>query len=59
MKSFLSTLEKIREGVRLSPAQMKKPNGNTGEQRIDILARLIRDGKPLELSVVDFLKLLK
>ena len=50
MKSFLSTLEKIREGVRLSPAQMKKPNGNTGEQRIDILARLIRDGKPLELS---------
>jgi hypothetical protein len=50
MKSFLSTLEPIREGVKLSPAQMKKPNANTGEARIDILARLVRDEVPLELA---------
>lgn len=49
MKSFLS-LEPIREAVRLAPGQLKKPNANTGEARIDILARLIRDGKPLELA---------
>lgn len=50
MKSFLSTFETIREAVRLAPGQLKKPNANTGEDRIDILARLIRDGKPLELA---------
>ena len=42
MKSFLSTLEPIREGVKLSPAQMKKPNANTGEARIDILAVFLK-----------------
>lgn len=36
--------------VKLTPAQLDKPNGKTGEARIDILARLVKDGVPLELA---------
>jgi len=49
MKSFLS-FEPLNEASKLQPSQLKKPNAATGEARIDILARLIRDGKPLELA---------
>ena len=49
MKSFLIHQE-IKEAVKLAPGQLKKPNANTGEARTDILARLIRDGVPLELA---------
>ena len=51
MKSFLSQ-ETILEAapIGLIPSQLKKPNASTGEDRIDILSRLVRDGKPLELA---------
>ena len=42
--------ETIKEAVKLTPAELQKPNASTGEDRIDILLRLIRDGKPLELA---------
>ena len=38
------------ELVKLTPAQLIKPNGKTGEARIDILKRLIQSGEPLELA---------
>ncbi len=53
-KSFVdydTALITLTEGlIRLTPAQLVKPNGKTGEARLDILARLIKDGKPLELA---------
>jgi hypothetical protein len=53
-KSFVdydTALLTLTEGlIRLTPAQLVKPNGKTGEARLDILARLIKDGKPLELA---------
>ena len=51
MKSFKSfKLEPIQEAVKLTPGQLDKPNSSTGEDRIDILARLIQDNQPLELA---------
>jgi hypothetical protein len=38
------------ELVKLTPAQLIKPNGQTGEARIDILARLVKNSEPLELA---------
>ena len=35
--------------VKLTPAEFAKPNSKTGEARVDILIRLIKDGKPVEL----------
>ena len=49
MKNF-KQFGSIQEAVKLTPAELQKPNANTGEDRIDILLRLIRDGKPLELA---------
>ena len=46
-KSFKSDI--IQEAVKLTPAQLDKPNSITGEDRLDILKRLIQDNKPLEL----------
>jgi|ETNmetMinimDraft_35_1059890.scaffolds.fasta_scaffold06609_4 hypothetical protein len=46
-KSFKSDI--IQEAVKLAPAQLDKPNSITGEDRLDILKRLIQDNKPLEL----------
>ena len=48
MNSFLS--HQINEAVALSPAQLDKPNSSTGESRADILIRLIKGGKPIELA---------
>lgn len=52
MKKFLSYKPEIalREMVKLTPGELQKPNSVTGEDRLDILTRLIRDGKPLELA---------
>ena len=49
MKTFLS-FDTIKEAVKLTPAELNKPNSVTGEDRLDILTRLIRDKKPLELA---------
>ena len=43
-------LGSIKEAVKLTPGELKKPNSITGEDRLDILVRLIRDNKPLELA---------
>ena len=48
MNSFLS--HQINEAVALSPAQLDKPNSSTGESRADILIRLVKGGKPIELA---------
>tara|TARA_Y100000310_G_scaffold65150_1_gene60678 strand:+ start:572 stop:1972 length:1401 start_codon:yes stop_codon:yes gene_type:complete len=40
----------ITEATKLTPSELEKPNGLTKELRIDILSRLIRDKKPLELA---------
>jgi len=45
-----NSYQPITEGVKLTPAELTKPNGVTGEDRVDILLRLIKDGKPLELA---------
>jgi len=52
MLSRFSNFQEVlsEELVKLTPAQLVKPNGQTGEPRIDILARLIKDGAPLELA---------
>jgi len=39
----------IKEGTALTPAQLANMNSATKEPRIDILMRLIKDKKPLEL----------
>ena len=36
--------------VPMGNPEWEKPNGSTGEARIDILKRLIQDGKPIELA---------
>ena len=36
--------------VPMGNPEWEKPNGNTGEARIDILKRLVQDGKPIELA---------
>ena len=40
----------LQEAVKLTPAELEKPNSITGEARIDILLRLVKDGKPVELA---------
>jgi len=52
MKSlrYFEQIEELQEAVKLTPSELLKPNANTGIDRIDILARLIKDGKPLELA---------
>lgn len=45
-----SNFKPLQEAVKLTPAELQKPNTVTGEARLDILARLIRDKKPLELA---------
>ena len=47
MQSFKS--HTIKEGTALTPGQLDKNNSSTNEPRIDILIRLIKDKKPLEL----------
>ena len=47
---MISFQKYIREGVRLTPGELQKPNSKTGEDRLDILARLIKAGTPLELN---------
>lgn len=47
-KNFKS--DSIQEAVKLTPGELKKPNSITGEDRLDILVRLIKDSKPLELA---------
>ena len=39
----------VVEGTALTPAQLDANNSKTGEHRIDILIRLVKDKKPLEL----------
>ena len=39
----------IVEGTALTPAELEKKNSATNELRIDILIRLVKDKKPLEL----------
>ena len=43
-------LDSIQEAVKLTPAQLNKPNSVTGEERLDILVRLIKNSEPLELA---------
>ena len=45
-----SGFQPLSEAVRMTPAQLLKPNGQTGEARIDILLRLIKSNQPLELA---------
>ena len=40
----------IFEAVALTPAELEKKNSKTGEFRIDILMRLIKNKEPLELA---------
>ena len=47
-KNFKS--DSIQEAVKLTPGELQKPNSVTGEDRLDILVRLIKDNKPLELA---------
>lgn len=51
----------IQEAVKMTPAELNKPNSITKEPRIDILIRLIQQNKPVELAKVDqlLLKILK
>jgi hypothetical protein len=49
MISF-SSFQPLSEAVKLTPSELAKPNGVTGEDRIEILIRLIKSGKPLELA---------
>lgn len=49
MLSF-NSFAPLSEAVKLTPSELSKPNSSTGEDRIDILLRLIKDGKPLELA---------
>jgi len=67
MKNF-KDFKTLKEAVKMTPAQLDKPNSITGEARVDILIRLIGQNKPIELakggSVVieknpELLKLLK
>ena len=43
----------------LTPAELLKPNGKTGELRTDILSRLIKDKTPIELDDGSFLVVTK
>jgi hypothetical protein len=45
-----TSFQSLAEGAKLTPAELIKPNSSTGEDRIDILLRLIKSNKPLELS---------
>ena len=45
-----STFQNLHELVALTPSKLDAMNGATKEDRIDILMRLIRDNKPLELA---------
>ena len=40
----------ITEAMGLNAKELSKPHGKTGEPRVDILRRLIKDGKPIELK---------
>lgn len=46
----LKTFKTIQEATKLTPAELNKNNSNTGEARLDILARLIKGSQPLELA---------
>lgn len=50
-KSFIASREEdlIAEGP-MAPGEWLKPNSKTGELRLDILARLVKDKTPLELD---------
>lgn len=45
-----NSFQSLDEGVKLTPSELTKPNSSTGENRVEILLRLIKDGKPLELA---------
>jgi len=45
-----STFKPLSEAVKLTPAELTKPNGITGEDRIEILLRLVKSNQPLELA---------
>lgn len=47
---MISFQKYLKEGARLTPGELQKPNSKTGEDRLDILARLIKAGTPLELN---------
>ena len=49
MKTF-KNFKKINEAVKLTPAELDKPNSITKTPRIDILIQLIQQGKPIELA---------
>ena len=45
-----TSFQPLNEAAKLTPAELIKPNSSTGEDRIDILLRLIQSNKPLELA---------
>lgn len=49
MQNFKS-FKPINEAVKMTPAELNKNNSITQEPRIDILIRLIQQGKPIELA---------
>ena len=49
MQNFKS-FKPILEAVRMTPVELNKNNSITQEPRIDILIRLIQQGKPIELA---------
>ena len=49
-KQFTTINEKKNELVKLIPSELDKDNSKTNEARIDILIRLIKGKKPLELA---------
>jgi len=45
-----SSFQPINEGAKLTPSELDKPNSKTNTPRINILADLIKNNKPLELA---------
>lgn len=48
--SFKDGFTEIKEGVALDKNELQKPNSNTGEPRIAILRKLIKNRDPLQLK---------
>jgi len=49
MLNLLSFAKYLEEGTNLGSGELGKPNSKTGEARTDILRKLIKAKKPLEL----------
>ena len=48
--SFKDGFTEVKEGVALDKNELQKPNSNTGEARIEILRKLIKNRDPIQLK---------